>query len=538
MVNTLTSAETSERIKALLKKSPDDRVDAARLDELRKIFAELIKQGDLYFSSPTNEISSVRRKWNAFLAKQHKRFVSQLCERIANGKRTAIRTLWGVVASSPTKSRNQKYELISTELLLQWVQAMTQLMDFDQSIINMVQMEFFYPYRDVQYYAMVAMAQHANQLYMDKSATQSHKAEKLTELLMMIPIPSTQNDLKDSSNALFAVSDDAVPDDESEGDEDGSDDERDGDSNASSYSDDCSEESVKPIPNKRPRLEEYRFNYQKITAHHRAWSQAWLAVLRLPLPDPCLKTVLRLLPDRVLPNVPKPLRFADFFMQAYDNEGVIAVLALDGLFRLMIEDGLEYRDFYKQLYKLITPSLLYVKHRIRFFRLLIKCLTRNEMLPAHIVAAFVKRLLRCTMAGPPPSILFVLALCSNLLRKHPNTSCLIHRDNDKLEDKYNPETDDPEEANALQSSLWELVALERHYYPAVATMAKSIGRETELNTPLYDLEEFLIHTYQSLFDQERKRKQKRGTVPLTFQRPGSLLTAGDTLSSIVQNTSS
>jgi U3 small nucleolar RNA-associated protein 19 len=90
----------------------------------------------------------------------------------------------------------------------------------------------------------------------------------------------------------------------------------------------------------------------------------------------------------VLPNVANPLRFADFFMSAYNHTGVVSILALDGLFLLMTEGGLEYPDFYKQLYKLITPSLFYVKYRIKFFRLLDKCLSRNEMLPAHVIAAF------------------------------------------------------------------------------------------------------------------------------------------------------
>ena len=55
-------------------------------------------------------------------------------------------------------------------------------------------------------------------------------------------------------------------------------------------------------------------------------------------------------------------------------------------------------------------------------------------------------------------------------------------------------------------------------------MAKSIGREDELKTPLYDTEEFLVHTYQSFFEQERKRKQKNGKkTPLTFVKPTRLI---------------
>ena len=39
------------------------------------------------------------------------------------------------------------------------------------------------------------------------------------------------------------------------------------------------------------------------------------------------------------------------------------------------------------------------------------------MLPAYVVAAFCKKLLRLGLAGPPSGALFVLALVSNLIRK-------------------------------------------------------------------------------------------------------------------------
>ena len=183
------------------------------------------------------------------------------------------------------------------------------------------------------------------------------------------------------------------------------------------------------------------------------------------------------------------------------------------------------------------------------------------MLPAAVVSAFAKRLLRGCLTAPPSGILFCLALTSNLLRKHPEMACLVHRNgsvknsgyvNDTsitattaitatsrtIEDGFDAETDDPEKANALQSSLWELKALERHYLPAVVTMARSVGREEELKAPLHDLQhEFCAHTYQSLFEQERKRKRQRTsatkTTPLTFVRPPSLFTRDDMFSGIL-----
>mmetsp|Transcript_1232 Transcript_1232/g.1659 ORF Transcript_1232/g.1659 Transcript_1232/m.1659 type:complete len:164 (+) Transcript_1232:1-492(+) len=157
------------------------------------------------------------------------------------------------------------------------------------------------------------------------------------------------------------------------------------------------------------------------------------------------------------------------------------------------------------------------------------------MLPAYLVAAFVKRILRSALAAPPPGILFALALCSNLLRRHPECACLIHRSETELEDKYNHRTDDPTKSNALESSLWELHALEKHYYPAVQSLAKSIGIEDNKTTPFHNIEEFLLHTYKSLFDQERKREKKRKSkTPLTFQKPKKLFTEDDVFSGMLK----
>jgi U3 small nucleolar RNA-associated protein 19 len=181
----------------------------------------------------------------------------------------------------------------------------------------------------------------------------------------------------------------------------------------------------------------------------------------------------------------------------------------------------------------VSAKVMYAKYRARFFSLMTKCLVLNTMLPAHLVAAFIKRLCRCTLSGPPSGALFVLALVSNLLKKHPECSCLVQRKAGitEMEDCFLADEDDPVECRALQSSLWELAVFERHYYSAVSTLAKSIGRAEEDKAPLYNVEEFAAHTYGSLFDQEKKKKNKTA---LTFKKPTSLFTEDDIFSGCIQ----
>jgi U3 small nucleolar RNA-associated protein 19 len=548
---TSTSAEVAAQIKSLLKKSADDRADAVRLDELRRVFARLIANGEFSLTtSLTANISTKRdktevtRKWQHFLSTSHKGFISQLCRRIGDGKRTAVRTLWGVLATSPCKSANNQYDLLSADLLLHWVRAMTRLPVVDQSIRHMVANEFFQPYVDVRYYTIIAVQQTANEIFQRHQRAPiggiQERADRLVELLMMIPIYSSQMDLS-SGNSLFPPPNGAIPQaNDTDGDTSSVDDDSDDGSDTLNDEFDDESEEERPSNPKRTKVDarsrDQLFTYERIKNHHRAWSKAWLAVLRLPLHATALKSALRFLPESVLEHVPNPLLFADFFMQAYDNDGVVPLMALDGLFLLMTHHGLEYPNFYKQLYRLVTPSLLHVKYRTRFFRLLDKCLSRNDRLPAHLVAAFCKRLLRRTMTAPPSSILYCLALCSNLLRKHPEISCLVQKqstaNNDSFDDQFDADTDDPERANALRSSLWELHALERHYYPAVVTLAKSVGREMQLVTPLHDTKDFFV-TYQSLFEQERKKRQK-GKTPLTFVKQESLFRKSDVFFDILK----
>jgi U3 small nucleolar RNA-associated protein 19 len=538
---TSSSAETAAQIKNLLKEVADPKADVVRLDELRKLFGRLIEAGELQLGTSTSESSTVKQKWSAFLQASHKRMVSQLGKRVVEGKRAVIRTFWGVIATSPVWSFNRQYKLLSEPLLRQWIRAMSQVPVMDKSVRHMVEVEFLGSFRDAQYYTMIAIRECANELMQGKLADIEERAERLVQILSMIPIPSSQEELDDSANYLFTPPVDGVPDQEEEqaSDSESDEDDEEDDNASNSASEDDGEsleeeisEPTEPLRKKqKTETSTKRFAYQLVRSHHRMWAKAWLAVLRLPLPVSALKHALQFLPQRVLSNVAHPLEFSDFFMSAYNNTGVLPVFALQGLFVLMIEHGLEYKDFYKQLYHLITPSLFYVKYRTRFFILLDKCLSRNDMLPAHVVAAFCKRLVRCALQGPPSSILFVLALVSNLIRKHAEVACLIHRSAGEIEDKFDAATDDPELANALQSSLWEMQVLENHYFVPVVTLAKSLGRKEELKAPLYQLDDFLGHTYQSLVDQERKRK--KGKTPLTFQEPKSLFTKNDVFAGIL-----
>ena len=524
-------AELSKQIKALSTEVADVRADAARLDELRRLYAGLTADGELTFGTATPE-NKVAAKWRAFLMKYHKIMVSQLCERVEMGRHSAIRCMFGVIAASPCSQldgKRKEYRYVNFDLLQKWLHSMAlqEADEMDRAMRHMVESEFLQPFRDIQYYALGAIIQQARDEYDRQKQTSSTRvAEKLLEFLMVIPFPKSEEDIS-SSQYLCPPPSDTLPvsEDEQSSDEASEDDEESVEEN---------DDKDLGRPRKRRKVLVHKFPFQRLNSFMSEYQKAWMAVLKLNLPLSSLKKSLSFLPHYVLDYVPNPLRFADFFMQAYSDHGsgLVGVLALDGLFELITENGLEYPNFYKQLYKLVSSRVLYARHRSRFFSLLTKCLIRNEMLPAHLVAAFCKRLCRAALSGPPPGVLFVLALVSNLLRKHPECTCLYDRkSSDEMTDEYLPQEDDPAKTKALQSSLWELDVLERHYYAPVATLAKFIGTPSEANAPPHNMDEFSSHTYTSLFDQERKKRSKK--TALTFKEPESLFGDNDVFAGVL-----
>ncbi|BFI23924.1 U3 small nucleolar RNA-associated protein 19 [Marchantia polymorpha subsp. ruderalis] len=276
-----------------------------------------------------------------------------------------------------------------------------------------------------------------------------------------------------------------------------------------------------------------------------AFSKAWLAFLRLALPLDTYKKVLGRLHRQVIPHMNNPILLSDFLTQSYDVGGLISVMALSSLFILITGHGLEYPDFYNKLYALLEPSIFVAKHRSRFFELLDSCL-KSSHLPAYLAAAFAKRLGRLVLSAPPSGSIVVIALIHNILRRHPSVNCLVHRDSSQATtiaavkdganvegitaeeksdkavdgklgaDPFRADESDTAKCDALQSSLWEIDTLRRHYCPAVSRFVESL--ETDLTvrakTTEMSISDFSSTSYATIFNEEVGRRLK--AVPLAF----------------------
>ena len=104
----------------------------------------------------------------------------------------------------------------------------------------------------------------------------------------------------------------------------------------------------------------------------------------------------------------------------------------------------EYPDFYTKLYSLLDRSVLHVRYRPRFFRLL-DIFMSSSHLPANLVASFIKRLSRLALSASPAAIVTVVPFVYNLLKRHPSCMVLVHR---------STEGDDYDWSKGSRSRLW------------------------------------------------------------------------------------
>lgn len=246
----------------------------------------------------------------------------------------------------------------------------------------------------------------------------------------------------------------------------------------------------------RPTLQVYKVQAQ----------EAWLATMRAGLDKDQRKAILTVFSYQIAPWFQQPEMLMDFLTDSYDVGGATSLLALSGLYYLISEKNLDYPSFYLKLYSLLDEGLLHSKHRSRFFRLLDTFMSSTH-LPAALVASFIKRLARLALHGPPAGVVIVVPWVYNMFKRHPACTFMMHREvrdptlKEKLEtegmdDPFDMDELDPMETNAIDSSVWELEALQSHYHPNVATLAKIISEQFTKRS--YNLEDFLDHSYTAV----------------------------------------
>lgn len=233
-----------------------------------------------------------------------------------------------------------------------------------------------------------------------------------------------------------------------------------------------------------------------LQAHTNAYTDIWESILfRLPLSPSSTRQILAGLHGErgILAHwaSTRRIRLADWLGSTVDEGGAHAMLAMNGLFVLMTTYNLDYPRFYDRLYALLDANVLHVRYRARFFRLLDTFL-RSPLLPASLIASFIKRLGRLALSAPPAGAIMVIPFVYNLFKRHPGTMVMLHSLSEGA-DPYDENEDRVGHTKAIDSSAWELAALKDHYLASIATLAKVFGEQ--FTKPEFNMEDFLDHGY-------------------------------------------
>jgi U3 small nucleolar RNA-associated protein 19 len=128
------------------------------------------------------------------------------------------------------------------------------------------------------------------------------------------------------------------------------------------------------------------------------------------------------------------------------------------------------------------------------------------------VASFIKRLSRLALTGPPAGVIMIIPFVYNLFKRHPGCMVMLQRlDRDGeyngtsppmqgltdlltlYADPYDEVETSPTSTRAIDSSCWELAALQGHYVASVSTLAKIFAEV--FTKPEFNMEDFLDHGY-------------------------------------------
>eukprot|EP01126_Amoeba_proteus_P048974 TRINITY_DN5693_c0_g1_i1.p1 TRINITY_DN5693_c0_g1~~TRINITY_DN5693_c0_g1_i1.p1 ORF type:complete len:284 (-),score=74.31 TRINITY_DN5693_c0_g1_i1:115-966(-) len=268
----------------------------------------------------------------------------------------------------------------------------------------------------------------------------------------------------------------------------------------------------------------------------------------------------------LIPNFLQPIILMDFLSDTYDRSEVMlggeggdggegrdggeggivdgsrrereeetSILALHGLFILIVDHNLDYPTFFPKLYRLLSTTIVHSSHVFHFLQLLHNFL-KSKLIPSYMIFAFLKRLSRLSLLSPPPVVSLILRIIYNVMFYHPTSQVLVHHIDAQQTPGLSPlllnaqllNTDpydfyqlDMKECHAQESSLWELYALQNYYIPSISALAKKFNFAITAKNLFY-LPEVDSASFQYFFDNEMKKKVKQG-IPLAYKEPEVLL---------------
>lgn len=234
--------------------------------------------------------------------------------------------------------------------------------------------------------------------------------------------------------------------------------------------------------------------------HRHEFSACWMTLLSkcTSMPTVLLLKVLDALDERVMPGLTQPVLLLDFLTESYNTYGW---QALGSLWRLMRLYGLDYPNFYPQLYSLITPAISV--HLENKHAMLLEMFLRSTHIPASYAASFAKRLAELAVFAPPFRVQsFFIPLIYNLLKRHPMLTQQM------LEcDSTNVLLADTNRITGVISPLYEILTLARHHHHPLAVHIRQLFLESRTLSKHVRMEDApAIASYDDMIEKELEHR--------------------------------
>lgn len=147
---------------------------------------------------------------------------------------------------------------------------------------------------------------------------------------------------------------------------------------------------------------------------------------------------------------------------------------------------------FDEIYPLLDYNLLGRTYKSRIFFYLNTCLSSIKV-PAHVIAAYIKKLSRLTLKAKPRTLVTILRLVGNLFVRHPTLLFLRDKVDDKAReaevktntctlqdwldnDPFNFDQIDLKASRAMESCIWEMMPLRFHTCSRVSEAAAYLGQ--------------------------------------------------------------
>ncbi|QDZ21098.1 nucleolar complex protein 4 [Chloropicon primus] len=485
-------------VEAVLKNGDDDgnkEEDKGTRSEVVSIVETLQKyfegvQANEFLRKSESEASAKFLDWNKEQIKVYQRTLRRCCESRYTPAALRAETIFAVLDSIKLE-HGKRFQVENLDFILRLVCCGDQL---SQLLLEILGSEYF-KYADVAYYSMKYLARLCSELKTEEDRQEDAMCNVFDLLRTLTGVVRNFLDADEGK----ALEEQPCLTRGGAGGEGGEDGEKEDEGDV--------EDGGEGAEGFRKKLPLY---LQEKAMKHK-FTQVWLSFLRLNLPAHILKRSLTMLPEEIIPLMTTPILLSDILTNAVDQKGLVGILALHGLFILVVEHGLEYPNFYRKLYNMLTISTFLTKYRAKFYRLVDTFLS-TPLIPAYVVAAFIKRFARLAIQAPPHGALLAMTFVFNLVRRHPSCVILLEGKDasDPHPDPYDAAEQDPAKACALESSLWELETLKSHYHHEVQRFVLVFKRDFTKRNKFteIDIEKFVARSYDETFSRENTKRLK------------------------------